>query len=90
MGRGRMDSKGWTLCIPSEVIDNWGIKCTGQSAHLMPQARRAGHYCPGLCDASLRSVSGNDGLWAFDTSSCFQFARAVILPCHSKRRSPGS
>ncbi|PQM40059.1 uncharacterized protein Pyn_07211 [Prunus yedoensis var. nudiflora] len=27
MGRGRMDSKGWTLSIPSEVIDNWGINC---------------------------------------------------------------
>ncbi|PQM37871.1 hypothetical protein Pyn_34972 [Prunus yedoensis var. nudiflora] len=42
-----MDSKGWTPSIPSEVIDNWGIKCAGQSAHLMPQARRAGHHCLG-------------------------------------------
>ncbi|PQQ00289.1 uncharacterized protein Pyn_32351 [Prunus yedoensis var. nudiflora] len=37
MGRGRMDFRGWTLCIPSEVTDNWCIKCAGQSAHLMPK-----------------------------------------------------
>ncbi|PQQ06132.1 hypothetical protein Pyn_36327 [Prunus yedoensis var. nudiflora] len=30
-----MDSRGWTLCIPSEVIDSWCLKCAGQSAHLM-------------------------------------------------------
>ncbi|PQP98068.1 hypothetical protein Pyn_16783 [Prunus yedoensis var. nudiflora] len=64
-----MDSKGWTLSIPSEVIDNWCIKCAGQSAHLMPKARLAGHHCLDLRKASLRFVRGNDGLWAFDTSS---------------------
>ncbi|PQP99915.1 hypothetical protein Pyn_34775 [Prunus yedoensis var. nudiflora] len=48
MGRGRMDSKGWTPCIPLEVIDNWGTKCTGQSAHFMLQACRVDHHCPGL------------------------------------------
>ncbi|PQQ03022.1 hypothetical protein Pyn_04782 [Prunus yedoensis var. nudiflora] len=55
-----MDSKEWTPCIPSEVIDNWGIKCAGQSAHLMLQARRVGHHCPGRRFASSNetTVSG--------------------------------
>ncbi|PQQ02755.1 hypothetical protein Pyn_14251 [Prunus yedoensis var. nudiflora] len=64
-----MDSKGWTPSIPSSVINNWGIKCTGQSAHLMPHVRRAGHYCPGLGEASLRLVKWNDDLWVSDTPS---------------------
>ncbi|PQP91788.1 hypothetical protein Pyn_12553 [Prunus yedoensis var. nudiflora] len=59
MGRGRMDSKGWTLSIPSEVIDNWGIKCAGQSAHLMFQARRVGHHCPGRRFASSNEMAAS-------------------------------
>ncbi|CAL8118630.1 unnamed protein product [Prunus armeniaca] len=30
-----MDSKGWTLCIPPEVIDSWRLKGIGRSTHLM-------------------------------------------------------
>ncbi|CAL9010217.1 unnamed protein product [Prunus brigantina] len=33
LGRGRMDSKGWTICIPPEVIESWRLKCVGRSAH---------------------------------------------------------
>ncbi|PQP99321.1 hypothetical protein Pyn_18496 [Prunus yedoensis var. nudiflora] len=89
MGRGRMDSRGWTLCILFEVIDNWGIKCAGQSARLMhkhvSQAIIAQTY------ARCRFVS-SDETTASGLSTChraFYLCEPFALPRQSKRRPPG-
>ncbi|PQP97038.1 hypothetical protein Pyn_07636 [Prunus yedoensis var. nudiflora] len=53
-----MDSRGWTLCIPSEVIDSWCLKCASRSAHLMRK-----HVVQAIIAqtcASRRFVSSNE------------------------------
>ncbi|PQQ06135.1 hypothetical protein Pyn_36330 [Prunus yedoensis var. nudiflora] len=91
MGRGRMDSRGWTPCIPSEVIDNWGIKCAGQLAHLIPkrvvQAIIAQNY------ARRRFVNRNCGYQVSDISSrtptvvrLFRLSRIPLLVFEFQRQ----